>query len=75
MNGSMPRDCRAAVRVILYPWLILLLPSSLQGCGGEWVILCIAHASIDFAGIVNIVHKPNSRPEVREIPFFPIGDS
>ena len=49
--------------------------STLQGCGGEWVIFCIAHASIDFAGIVNIVHKPNSRPEIREIPFFPIRDS
>ena len=27
MNGSMPRDYRAAVRVILYPWLIFYLLS------------------------------------------------
>ena len=24
-NGSMPRDCRAAVRTILYPWLFYFL--------------------------------------------------
>ena len=69
MNGSMPRDYRAAVRVILYPWLIFL-PSFTEGGGGKRLVLGIARARAAFACIVHIMHKPNGRPEIREIPFF-----
>lgn len=40
-NGSMPRDCRAVVRAILYPWLSLFTIKRPIQC-----LICLANLKI-----------------------------
>ena len=67
--GFMPCDCRAAVRTILYPWRLLFLPP-LKSCRVEWLFMCIIHAIIGQAPIINILHQSKSWSQIRYILFF-----